>query len=230
MLQQTQTSRVVPKYIDFVKTFPTVSHLAEASFIDVLKLWQGLGYNRRALYLKNAAEIITGEYNGLISRDVKTLASIKGIGINTAGAVIAFAYNLPVVFIETNIRRVYIHYFFKDLQTVTDKQILELVKITLPESHIRNWYYALMDHGAHLSKITTNPNRKSKNYAKQSKFEGSQRQMRGIIIRELLTKELTLEELKMLTKNSQINRILEQLVTEKLIVKRRNRFVINNEK
>ncbi len=214
MLQQTQTSRVIPKYHSFVKNFPTVSHLAKASLEDVLSTWQGLGYNRRALYLKSAAETIEKDFNSLIPNDVKTLSSLKGIGINTAGAVIAFAFNKPVIFIETNIRRVFIHYFFGGKTNVDDKEILKVLEQTLDRKKPREFYYALMDYGAHLSKIVTNPNRKSKHYSVQSKFEGSSRQIRGKILQEILKGSTTILELEKLLNDDRTNNIVSQLIRE----------------
>ncbi len=109
MLQQTQVARVVPKFTEFVAKFPTLEALANASLGDVLKAWQGLGYNRRAKYLHSAAQ-------ALISKEApwkcEDLVALAGVGPNTAGAVLAYAYNQPVLFVETNVRSVFIHHFF----------------------------------------------------------------------------------------------------------------------
>lgn len=226
MLQQTQTVRVIPKYKAFVKSFPSVSHLAKASLEDVLREWQGLGYNRRALYLKNAAEILQIQHNSLIPRDVKTLSSLKGIGVNTAGAVIAFAYNLPVVFIETNIRRVFIHEFFKNSNNISDKQILTLIQKSLPKKDVRNWYYALMDYGAYLAKNTVNPNRKSQHYSVQSKFKGSTRQLRGNILRELLDGTTTGTKLEQIMKDDRTQSVIDGLLKEGFIEKKSSRLIL----
>ncbi|HVZ11393.1 MAG TPA: A/G-specific adenine glycosylase [Candidatus Paceibacterota bacterium] len=185
MLQQTQTSRVVEKYRRFIKLFPNFQSLAAASTADVLWAWQGLGYNRRALFLQRAARIVTGQWNGVLPADPARLVTLPGVGPNTAGSIAAFAFNKPVVFIETNIRRVFLHFFFKDAASVPDAAVREYVSQTLDSHHPRDWYYALMDYGAMLAKTIPNPNRRSRHYAKQSRFEGSFRQVRGEILRFL---------------------------------------------
>ncbi len=214
MLQQTQTSRVISKYEEFIKKFPTLVSLAKGNTIDVLKLWSGLGYNRRALYLKNAAE----ELNTHPDFSVENLVKIKGIGKNTAGAIFVFSYNKPFVFIETNIRRVLIHEFFKNTKSVTDKEILQLVGTTLDHENSRDWYYALMDYGAFLSKIEINPNRKSKHYTKQSKFEGSVRQVRGKILKQLIKNpKMKITELEKQINSEHFSTATAQLEKEKFI-------------
>lgn len=215
MLQQTQTSRVIEKYSNFLNAFPTIKDLAIAQQSEVLQLWQGLGYNRRALYLKRTAEIITSDYNQIFPTDLITLMSLPGIGKNTAGAISAFAFNKPVIFIETNIRRVFIHEFFKLQTAVDDKQILPLIQQTLDLTNPRDWYYALMDYGAYLATTTINPNRKSKHYTKQSKFEGSQRQVRGKILKLLLVSELKPDLLEGNFEDKvKYTKALEQLISE----------------
>ena len=194
MLQQTQTYRVEPKYLAFIKKFPNFRPLAKASTAEVLSAWQGLGYNRRALYLKKIAETVVKEYKGKLPSNSVELQKLSGIGPNTAGSIGAFAFNQPVVFIETNIRRVFIHFFFPKKQQVDDRDILKLVADTLDRKNSREWYFALMDYGATLRQAQgkllkgkfENPNRRSKHYAVQSKFEGSVRQTRGLILKTLL--------------------------------------------
>ena len=185
MLQQTQVSRVIPKYSSFLKRFPTIRHLASTSTADVLRCWQGMGYNRRVINLKRAAGIIVKQYGGRIPSDTKVLETLPGIGPGTAGAIAAFAFHKHVAFIETNIRRVYIHFFFEHRQNVRDREILEKISSTLPQNRIRTWYYALMDYGAGALKSVENPNRRSKHYKRQPRFEGSRRELRGQIIRTL---------------------------------------------
>lgn len=190
MLQQTQVSRVASYYKKFLKEFPTIRALAAAPLADVLGAWQGLGYNRRALMLKRLAERVAEEYDGKLPADTKLLDDLPGIGINTAGAIMAFAFNKPSVFIETNIRRVYIHFFFPEKNKVHDRDILRLVENTLDRKNPRKWYYALMDYGAYLGReAKENPNRRSKHYARQSRFEGSDRQIRAGIVKLFLTKK-----------------------------------------
>lgn len=186
MLQQTQVERVIQKYGHFISVFPDFPSLARSALKDVLSAWQGLGYNRRALALVRAAHVILTEYGGILPHEVDKLVKLPGIGKTTAASIYVFALNKPAVFIETNIRRVFLHRFFADHDNVNDRQILPLVEKTLDGSHPRLWYYALMDYGAMLKKLIQNPNRKSSHYRKQPPFEGSDRQIRGEILRVLL--------------------------------------------
>jgi len=189
MLQQTQVPRVIPKYKLFLNKFPTIQALARASLQDVLRAWQGLGYNRRALSLKKTADVICKKYNNKVPRDFELLNTLPGIGEGTAGAVAAFAFNKPVVFIETNIRRVFIHFFFKNRRKVSDKEILPLIEKTLDRKNPREWYWALMDYGSMLGERGENPNRRSAHYVRQSKFVGSKRELRGKILKLLVQRK-----------------------------------------
>ena len=199
MLQQTQVERVLKFYPKFIRAFPDFTALARAPLKSVLKYWQGMGYNRRALALKKIAQKVITEFHGRLPHDLDELQSLSGIGQATAGAIAAFAFNRPVVFIETNIRRVFIFYFFfgsrnKSGMTVRkevdDKEILKLVEATLDRKRPCEWYWALMDYGTMLGKIKSdNPNRRSSAYRRQSKFEGSRRQLRGEVLRLLLKKK-----------------------------------------
>lgn len=186
MLQQTQTLRVLPKYEAWLKLFPDALTLANAPLSDVLAAWNGLGYNSRAKYLQNACREVCKKYNGIFPDTKDGLDSLPGVGPYTAGAVSTFAYNNPEVFIETNIRSVFIFFFFNGSEEkIPDDRLLPLVEQTLDRRNPREWYYALMDYGAELKKRVKNPSRKSSQYAKQSKFEGSLRQARGAILRQL---------------------------------------------
>lgn len=184
MLQQTTVARVVPKYEQFLKTFPTSAALAEAPLGAVLRVWQGLGYNRRAKYLHAAAKAIT-KSGGQWPKEVAVLESLPGVGRYTARAVAAFAYNQPVVLIETNVRTVFIAHFFTDQPMVTDAELEPLLEKVLPKHRSREWYYALMDYGSYLKKTVGNESRRSQHYRTQAKFKNSDRQIRGAIIREL---------------------------------------------
>lgn len=188
MLQQTQVDRVVPKYEAFIQQFPTMSRLARATLQDVLTLWQGLGYNRRARMLHACAQAIEKEHNGVVPREEAVLCALPGIGPYTAGAVRAFAYNEPVTIIETNIRTVYLHHFFADQERVTDAQVREVVTQTLDNENPRTWYWALMDYGTHIKKTVGNANKRSTSYTKQTPFKDSNRYIRGRIV-VLLTQE-----------------------------------------
>jgi len=185
MLQQTQTERVIEKYNRWLEIFPTVTDLAEASFMEVLEQWVGLGYNRRARFLHQCAQAIVKDYNGIIPESPALLQALPGIGPYTAAAISTFAYNKPNAFIETNIRAVFIFFFFKDKSEISDKELFPYIHASLYTENPRLWYYALMDYGAALKKKVVNPNRKSSHYTKQSKFEGSVRQARGAVIRTL---------------------------------------------
>lgn len=192
MLQQTQAGeRTVAKYEAFLGRFPTVESLAEAPLRDVLALWQGLGYNRRAQALHGAAQVLVRKYRGKVPKDTKELESLPGVGPYTAAAVSAFAYNQPVIMLETNIRSVFIHHFFNAKTSVHDKDIVPLIEATLDSENPRLWYSALMDYGSCLKKNHKELNKKSKYYTRQSVFKGSDREIRGKII-TLLTKERSL--------------------------------------
>lgn len=221
MLQQTQVNRVVSKYTEFLSQFPSFETLAKAPFDLVLNEWHGLGYNRRALYLQKAAQIIINEFKGIVSQDPLALEKLPGIGHATARSIVVFSYNIPLVFIETNIRRVFIHAFFKDKEAVFDKDIVPFVEGTLDQKNPREWYYALMDYGSILPKTVVNPNRKSRHYTKQSKFEGSLRQVRGAILGKLIkSKELNkhLLEDSLSFEHDFFQRAYNQLVNEGFIV------------
>lgn len=186
MLQQTQTQRVIEKFEQFVTTFTDFRALALASRSDLLSVWQGLGYNRRALYLQQAACQIVEKYGGILPGDSALLCELPGIGPYTAAAICAFAFNQPTICIETNIRAVFIDTFFAQDETVSDKDLLPFIAATVDIHNPRDWYYALMDYGVYIKATRKNPNRKSKHYAKQSTFAGSDRQIRGAIIKQLL--------------------------------------------
>jgi len=218
MLQQTQVSRVITKYIEFKTTFPDFISLAKANTKQLLRVWQGMGYNRRALYLRSAAQVIEQKYNGAFPSDVHLLDELPGIGLATASSIAAFAFNIPVVFIETNIRRVFIHHFFSSSDKVHDNEILPLIKQALDKKNAREWYWALMDYGAHLGTTIPNPNKNSRHYTKQARFTGSVRQVRGHILRMLLEKPHTLSELKLLYPDDpRCERAINGLVKEELI-------------
>lgn len=220
MLQQTQVARVLVKYEEFLKAFPTLDSLAKSSVEQVLRVWQGMGYNRRAIYLKQIAEQIR---DNNLPQTFEELIKLPGIGKNTAGSILAFAYNIPIVFMETNIRRVFIHFFFNNKTGVDDKEILALIEKTIDHENPREWYYALMDYGAMLGKEKENPNKKSKHYTVQSKFEGSNRQIRGAIVKLLLKKSLTKEEMVQALgfEREKIQKNLEDLMKEGFIEKMR---------
>ncbi len=185
MLQQTQTERVIPKYEAFIRRFPSPEELAEASVAELLPLWSGLGYNRRALALKRAAGQIVTLYSGKLPADAEKLDALDGVGPYTARAVMAFAFGSASAFIETNIRSVFIYHFFPQSALVSDKEIEPLVEASLDRADPRNWYYALMDYGVALKRRIGNPARRSSSYSKQSSFADSHRRIRGAVLRAL---------------------------------------------
>lgn len=189
MLQQTQVDRVKDKYLQFIATFPTFSALAQSSLNEVLACWSGLGYNRRALMLHKAARMVMDAYGGELPSAPDQLITLPGIGPATSASIAAFGFNLPTVFIETNIRSVILHFFFNDKDDISDEQIVPLAEKILDQKHACRWYSALMDYGSELKKRAPNPSRRSRHYVKQSKFVGSDRQIRGKIIRFLLVEK-----------------------------------------
>ena len=186
MLQQTQVTRVAEYFPRFIVEFPDFATLAETPLAGVLRAWQGLGYNRRAKYLRESARIVIEEHGGLLPADPEILATLPGIGRATAASIAAFAFDLPAVFIETNIRRVFIHFFFQDRTGISDREILPILAGSLEGVSPREWYSALMDYGTMLRESGVDPNQKSRSYRKQAPFEGSGRQLRGRILRLLL--------------------------------------------
>ena len=185
MLQQTQTERVLPKYLAFLASLPGPSDLAEASVAEVLGLWTGLGYNRRALALRASAAEIVSRHGGLVPDDEEELLALPGVGPYTARAIQAFAFDRPVTLIETNVRSAFLHRFFPGEVGVLDASIEPLVAAALDKADPRNWYYALMDFGVMIKRLHGNPNRRSAHYARQSPFADSNRRLRGQILKAL---------------------------------------------
>ena len=221
MLQQTQVERVAVKFPAFIAAFPDFPSLAKAPLAEILAVWQGMGYNRRAISLQKCAGRVVEEFDGTLPHDPEILATFPGIGKATAASICAFAFNMPVVFIETNIRRVFIHFFFGDIHTVDDAEILLRAKKALYRKDPRTWYNALMDLGTALRSEVENPNRRSRHYTRQTAFEGSDRKIRGWILRLLLDEEhLTLKGIvqKVKEEPGRINRILKDLEEEGFIV------------
>lgn len=216
MLQQTQVARVIPKYEAFLVAFPTVESLANSSPREVLRLWSGLGYNRRAKFLHQAAQEIVAEHEARVPRTIDDLKKLPGIGHNTAAAIMAYAYNEPVCFIETNVRTVYLHHFFADQADVHDARILEVLTQTIDTENPREFYWALMDYGSFLKTHIGNQNRRSKHYVKQSRFTGSRRQVRGKILKALLAGPATKQQLTDLIQDDRVDEVLAELSKEGL--------------
>jgi A/G-specific adenine glycosylase len=186
MLQQTQTDRVVEKFPAFLERFPGFAALANACLADVLAAWQGLGYNRRAKYLRESAARIMTDFNGALPEKAEDLEKLPGIGRATARSILAFARNRPEVFCETNIRTVFLYFFgAPGMKKVDDTWIEGLVEATLDVRRPRQWYSALMDCGVYIKKHFGNLSVKSAGYRPQAPFEGSDRQIRGRVLRLL---------------------------------------------
>jgi A/G-specific adenine glycosylase len=216
MLQQTQVSRVEGFYVRWLTRFPDWHALALASSADVIKQWQGLGYNRRALWTLEGARRIVYDFGGKLPTTVAELQSLPGIGPNTAASIFVFAYDRPAIFVETNIRRVFLHEFFPGEESVADSQLMPLVSASLDQGRPREWYWALMDYGADLAKRVPNPNRRSKHYSVQSKFEGSVRQIRGTVLRRLVEGPIPVDLLIRIDPRTPV--VLEHLKEEGFIV------------
>ncbi|MFC1514850.1 A/G-specific adenine glycosylase [Candidatus Omnitrophota bacterium] len=223
MLQQTQVSRVLEKYPFFIAVFPDLRALARAPLRKVLKAWQGLGYNRRARALHQLAKAVVREHDGRIPADKDALLSLSGIGEATACSVRAFAFGRGEPFIETNIRSVFIHEFFSRRRNVSDKEILPLVEATLDRCDPRTWYSALMDYGFFLKGKFANPSRKSSHYKRQSPFQGSDRQMRGKILK-ILSHKVKVRQTALADivggAPERVAQLIRQLQREKLIRKK----------
>lgn len=238
MLQQTQISRVLLKYQSFLKEFPTLDILAKAPQKQVLAFWQGLGYNRRALYLQKTAKEIRLLHSGRFPKSVLHLESLPGIGPYTARAVAVFSWKQPHVLLETNIRRVMLHFFFQKNGAVADSEIMPVLERVLYSADPRLWYWALMDYGAGPLKKIPNPNQRSKAYTKQSRFEGSRRFVRAKIVSFLLEKDrgATLETIIQFAQNNphvgnygkelEIRKIVSLLETEDFLIKKGRKWFI----
>ena len=232
MLQQTQTSTVSEKFQNFIKKFPDFKALSEASNSEVLKAWQGLGYNRRAIALKKISQIIINEYDGKLPQSIETLKTFPQIGYNTACSIYTFAFNKPSTFIETNIRRVFIYFFYPKKRDIKDKEILHLVDKTLNRLNPREWFYALMDYGVMLKKTHPELNKRSAHYRKQKPFKGSNREIRGKILKLLLkNSKLDIQELRKELKIDlkKLRLILEQLEKEGFVQISKNSFNIKEQ-
>lgn len=232
MLQQTQATRVIPKYKQWIDRWSDFHDLASADRSAVLQAWQGLGFNRRAKFLHKSARQIVNDYEGSLPQSRDELQKLPGVGAYTSGALIAFCFNKPVVFVETNIRTVFIHHFFADTEDVTDTQIHKKLEETMPEDNIREWYYALMDYGTYLKKEVGNRNKQSKHYNSQSQFAGSNRQLRSELLRFILDnqpvalKEITNNIKPETDRQKSIEDNLADLVSEEMITQKDQKYQI----
>lgn len=224
MLQQTQVDRVLPKFEHFLDLFPDFSSLAQAPSSQVIRAWQGLGYNRRVLNLQKTAQSVMEHFGGQLPSDSEKLLSLPGIGPYTSASIQAFAFNLPSLVIETNIRTVFIYHFFPDSYKVSDSMIVPLISATLDQENPRKWYSALMDYGSFLKQVVPNPTRQSQKYLKQSAFKGSNRQVRGAILQLAAQETLDTQTLseKLALPYERIAVALEQLIAEGFLRQNQN--------
>jgi len=232
MLQQTQVVRVLEKFQEFILKFPHFESLSRASNKEVLAVWSGLGYNRRAIYLRDAAKKVWEEWDGELRCDEEALISLPGIGSSTARAILTYVFNQRAPFIETNVRSVYIRHFFNSAEKVSDEEIMNLLEQTIESENPREFFWALMDYGTHLKKLYGNLSRRSKHYSKQSKFEGSLRQVRARIVKILahLDEEVILsrEDLYGLVNvhDGRFENALLSLINEGMIVERDGKVIL----
>ena len=151
MLQQTQVDRVVPKYLAFMKRWPSAQALAKAKLSEVLIEWKGLGYNRRARFLHEMAKMIIEEYRGNFPNSEKELRNLPGLGEYTARAVLTFGFGQDVGVIDTNVLRIFCRVFYGkesgDLN-IGKQDLRQLVDNTVPKGKGDPWNQALMDLGA----------------------------------------------------------------------------------
>ncbi len=228
MLQQTQVARVAEKYPAFIAAFPTFAALAQAPLRDVLQVWRGMGYNRRALALQRLAQAVLTEHKGRLPRTPEHLQRLPGIGKATAASITAFAFNQPTVFIETNIRTVFIHYFFPRRRAVHDTELLPLVEATLDRTNPCRWYNALMDLGTWLKARGFSKNSRSAAHRPQPKFAGSMRELRGKVIAALASGPAqTAMQLAHRLDNgpARVGAWLDQLCAEGLLRRRATRYL-----
>lgn len=222
MLQQTQVERVIPKFNAFVRRFPNFKKLSEASLGEVYELWTGLGYNRRAKFLRDSAKIVVEEYGGTLPKVKEELTKLPGVGPYTAGAILAFSYGNPEPFVETNIRTAVMCHVFPQKLKVRDEEILEVLKFVQPKTGIdaKNWYGALMDYGAYLKKTGVQTNSKSAHYTKQKAFKGSLREARGAVVKAIGSSVLSEAKLlKLGFAKTRVQKALEGLQRDGLIEK-----------
>ena len=225
MLQQTQVQRVVPYYETWIARWPTLDTLASASRTEVLSTWMGLGYNTRAVNLHKAVQKIVTEFDGDVVKAMKQYKELPGIGRYTSQAVQIFSTNADFVTVDTNIRRIFIAEFHLS-EDVSDKDLWEYAVQCLPKGRSREWHNALMDYGAlHLTAQKTGIKPKTQ----QSRFKGSDRQIRAQVLRLLLKTGLTFTEVQniLLIQDIRLKKILEKMMKEQLIRMKQKKYILN---
>lgn len=248
MLQQTQVARVTDKWRQFVATYPSAHDLAESELSDVLALWSGLGYPRRAKALRDSAKVIIEQHGGRVPSDLSKLLALPGIGDYTARAVMAFAYNEPAAAVDTNVARVLSRALAG--RSLTRLETQELADRLLGDAPPREFNQAMIDLGATKCKkeprCETCPLRQLCRYRElggadpaagsagvsraQAPFRGSMRELRGKVLKELTVSSLTLGELAGATNSSaeMVLRAVTSLETDGLLTRRRGRVRLAN--
>ena len=151
MLQQTTTETVIPYYIHFLEVFPTIEKLANASLEEVYKMWEGLGYYRRAKHLHESAQIIVDKYDGQFPREYDEILALKGLGSYTAGAISSIAYGKPVPAVDGNVLRIMSRYYLikeNIVELKIQKQIFKIVQELIQGHDASAFNQGLMDLGA----------------------------------------------------------------------------------
>lgn len=217
MLQQTQVLRVIPKYAELVEAYPTIKDLAQASAADVLRMWKGMGYNRRALYLHRAAQVIVETYRGKFPISEQLLSKLPGVGTYTARAILVFAYEKDIAMVDTNIRQIITHFFFKG-HPQKEKLIQAVADQLLPKGKSWAWHQALMDYGA----IALPRNRPEQRRGTSIPFRESNRYYRGRVVDALREGPKSEQELSAIAKRS----IIDSLRRDGLIVRKEAMFTL----
>ncbi len=220
MLQQTQVSRALPKFEEWMKLYPTLTSLSVSNLRDILIIWQGLGYQRRAKSLFLLAQKVKK-----IPVTYDELLCLPGVGPYTASAICAFAYNIfSHLVLETNIRTVLIEYFHLTETEIHDGVLYDdLKRLTtykkVKDLGARHFYYALMDYGAYLKTKKISHNKKSVHAVTQSRYKGSFRELRAKVLFAITHKEP-------LPKDERLEAVLHELVKEKYIIKMKTKYQI----
>ncbi len=226
MLQQTQVSRGLPKYLEFLKAFPTAQSLADAKTSSVLLLWKGMGYNRRALYLQKTARTITSVYQGVFPKTEQQLTALSGVGTYTARAIMVFAFQTDIAMVDTNIRQIITHFFFHDTPQ-PEKTIQAVADQLVPKGKSWEWHQALMDYGA----LELERNGKRSVKKKSKPFRETNRYFRGRLLDLVMEKnrnekDLMQEMVKKFGKDGGfMEGILKGMIKDGLIVRNKTGII-----
>jgi A/G-specific adenine glycosylase len=209
MLQQTQVFRVIAKYLEFIGRYPTVIDLANATLSDVIRIWKGLGYNRRALNLYSAGKMVVEKFGGVFPKTEEQLCSLPGVGLYTARAVLVFAMKRDVAMVDTNIRRIITHHFFGDIPQ-SPRIIQAAADALVPKAKSWEWHQALMDYGA----LAMPRNRNRKQFTNTIPFKDTPRFIRGRIID--LLRDGNMRQSNLIQKCSENSKKSEDFIAEQI--------------